>query len=449
MTRPRRLSGLFRHPARVIVAGFTAAIATGGTLLLLPAASEPGVSTSPIEAYFTATSAVCVTGLAVVDTGTHWSGFGELVILALIQVGGFGIVATSTFLLTAFSRNLGIRYRIAATAEAGAGGVADLRRIIGSLVRLTVIVEVAAAVALVAYFWVVQHRSITDSGRHGIFLAVSAFNNAGFSLEPDSLMRHNQDSFVLIVLAATIVAGALGLPVWHQIAEHRRDIRHWSLHAKITVTTTVGLLVGGTLLYAWFEWTNPDTLGPMSIWDSGVNAFFQSVTPRTAGFNAVSIPALREPSRLLTEVLMYIGGGSGSTAGGVKVTTVAVLGWVIWAEARGETDVLVFRRRLPERVLRQALTVALVAIAVIAGATLLLVASSGLRRDDLQFEVISALATVGLSEDLTPRLPTDSRLIIMGLMLLGRVGPMTLASALVARSHERRTRPPEEAVIIG
>ena len=448
----RRSTGSWRtlrHPAQYVAVAFVGASLIGGVLLRLPIASEPGTATSFVTALFTATSAVCVTGLVVVDTAGHWSTFGELVILGLIQVGGFGIIALSSLLVAVLARRLGLRQRLMAVAETGALDMSDVRRLLFNVAKLTVVVEVSVALALAVRFATTYGEPIGRAAYLGVFHAISAFNNAGFALWPDSLIRFQRDPFVLLVLSAAIVVGGLGLPVWSSLARHRTDAHRWSLHAKLTVSTVAALLVVGWALFAWFEWTNEATLGHLSIWDSTTNAFFHSVTPRTAGFNSMDIAVLREPSRLLTEVLMFIGGGSASTAGGIKVTTFAVLGWIMWADARGDPDVVVFERRIPAAVQRQALTVALLAIGLVVGATMLLVATSGLPRADLMFEVISAVATVGLSANLTPLLPVTSQLVIIGLMIVGRVGPITLFAALVLREHDRRYRHPEERPIIG
>lgn len=448
----RRSTGSWRtlrHPAQYVVAAFVAASVLGGLLLRLPVASEPGASTSFVTALFTATSAVCVTGLVVVDTAGHWSTFGEIVILSLIQIGGFGIIALSSLLVAVLARGLGLRHRLIAVAETGAVDMSDVRRLLVRVAKLTLVVEAAGALLLMARFATTHDASIARSVYLGVFHSVSAFNNAGFALFPDSLIGFQRDPFVLLVVCAAVIIGGLGLPVWAQIGRHRLDAHAWSLHAKLTVSTAAALIVAGWALFAWFEWTNPATLGPLSWWDSTMNALFASVTPRTAGFNSVDIAGLREPSRLLTEALMFIGGGSASTAGGIKLTTFAVLGWVMWAEVRGDPDVVVFERRIPQAVQRQALTVALLAVGVVVGATMVLVATSGLPRSDLMFEVISALATVGLSANLTPLLPVTSQLVIIALMIIGRVGPITLFAALVLRQQERLYRHPEERPIIG
>lgn len=438
-----------RHPAQYVVLAFLGASLLGGVLLRLPIASEPGESASFVTAWFTATSAVCVTGLNVVDPGGHWSTFGEVVILALIQVGGFGIIAVSSLLVAVLARRLGLRHRLIAVAETGAIDMSDVRRLLLQVARFTAVFELTAATLLTVRFATEYGDSLHRAAYLGLFHSVSSFNNAGFGLFADNLIGFQRDPMVLLIIAGNIVIGGLGLPVWSQIGRHRGDAHAYSLHAKLTLSTTAALLLGGWALFSWFEWTNPGTVGSLSWWDSLVNTLFASVTPRTAGFNTVAMESLREPSRLLTEVLMFIGGGSASTAGGIKVTTFAVLGWVIWAEARGDPDVVVFERRIPQAVQREALTVALLAIGMVVGATMLLVSTSSLPRDLLMFEVISALGTVGLSIDLTPLLPVTSQVVIIALMLIGRVGPITLFAALVLRQRDRLYRHPEERPIIG
>ena len=259
----------------------------------------------------------------------------------------------------------------------------------------------------------------------------------------------NRDPFTLLVVAATGVIGGLGFPVWVQIARHPRRPRQWNLHAKITVAATAVLIVVGWALVGWFEWTNADTLGALSTPDSIVNALFHSVVPRTAGFNSIDVGAMREPSHLVTEALMFIGGGSASTAGGIKVTTFALLGWVMWAELRGDPDVVVFERRIPHEAQRQALTVALLFIGIVVVATMALLATTDEPRADLFFEAVSALGTVGMSTGVTPLLSTGSQLVVIALMIFGRVGPPTLFAALVLRERDRLYRRPEERPIIG
>jgi Trk-type K+ transport system membrane component len=310
-------------------------------------------------------------------------------------------------------------------------------------------VEAAVAVVLLLRFWLTHGEPFGRSLWLAVFHSVSAFNNAGFALFSDSLVGYQSDPVLLVVVALAIIAGGLGFPVWRQVAAAPRRPREWDLHAKVTVLATLALLVSGWALFAWFEWTNPATFGPLSTGDSAVNAFFHSVTTRTAGFHAIDIAGLDEASHLLTTILMFIGGGSGSTAGGIKVTTFALLGWVMWAEVRGERDVDMFNRRVPTDVQRQALTVALMAVGGSVVASMLLLALTPFELADVVFESVSALGTVGLSTGITPALPVPAHLVLTVLMFIGRVGPPTLFAALVLRDRERLYRHPEERIIIG
>lgn len=431
------------------MAAFVAASLLGALLLSIPAASEVPGRASPMTALFTAVSAVCVTGLVVVDTGGYWTPLGEGIILALIQVGGLGIMTLSSLIALVLARRLGLRARLLAVAETGSINIGDIRQLLFGIVKLSLGVEAVVAVALMLRFWISHGEPLERAAYLGVFHSVSAFNNAGFSPFSDSLTRFNRDPVVLLLVAATVVVGGLGFLVWIQIARHPRRPHQWNLHAKLTVTTTAFLLVVGCALLAWFEWTNPNTLGPMSAPDSFVNAFFHSVMPRTAGFNSIEVASMREPSRLLTEILMFIGGGSASTAGGIKVTSFALLGWVMWAEVRGEPDVVAFERRIPDGAQRQALAVALLGIGVLVVATMALLATTNLARSDLFFEAVSALGTVGLSTGVTGLLSTSSQFIVIALMIVGRVGPPTLFAALVFRHQDRLYRHAEERPIIG
>lgn len=445
----RRGPRVLRRPAQYVVAGFAAATLVGAGLLMLPAASTSGRTTGFVDAWFTATSAVCVTGLAVVDTGAHWSGFGEAVILALIQVGGLGVMTLSALIVVGLARRLGLRQRLIAAAATGTPQLGEVRSILRGVALVTVSVEAVVAAALTLRFATAYDLGLGRALWEGAFHAVSAFNNAGFGLRSDNLVPFRDDPVVLLLVAAAIVVGGLGFPVWVQIARRPREPRRWNLHTKLTVATTLGLILVGWLAIGALEWTNPATLGSMDAGGSVLNGLFASVTPRTAGFNALDYGAMREESRLVTEALMFIGGGSGSTAGGIKVTTAAVLAFVIWSELRGDPDVTLFRRRIPTQAQRQALTVALLAVVLVAGAVLALLRLTAHSLDALLFEAVSALGTVGLSTGITPGLPDPAKVLLVGLMLLGRVGPPTLFAALVSREGERLYRHPEERPIIG
>jgi trk system potassium uptake protein len=438
------------HPAQIVVAAFVAAAFAGGALLMLPFATEDGSSASPLTALFTATSAVCVTGLTVVDTGSYWSPFGEGVILLLIQAGGLGIMTLTAMIVMSLARRLGLRQRLIVAASTGTMQLGQVRAVLAGVARVTIVAEVVVASVLFLRFWAAHDQPVGRAAYNGLFHAVSAFNNAGFSLFRDSLADFDDDPVILLTISVAIIVGGLGYPVWLQVARRPREPRRWDLHTKLTVSTTLVLIPLSAALIIWLEWTNPATLGDMSTPRSLLNGFFHGVTPRTAGFQTLDMGAVEEPTRLVTEVLMFIGGGSGSTAGGIKVTTFALLGFVIWAEARGDPDVVVFRRRVPVGAHRQALSVALLAVgAVVASTILLLRLAHDLDPTAIRFETISALGTVGLSTGITPELSGASQAVMMGLMLLGRVGPPTLFAALALRESERLYRLPEERPIVG
>ena len=449
IVRRDRPSFALRHPAQYVAVAFVVASLVGGVLLSIPAARQGPGGAGVLTALFTATSAVCVTGLTVVETAAYWSTFGEWVILVLIQVGGLGIMTLTSLVVLIVGRGLRLRQRLLAVAETGSVDLGEIRHILLGVAKISFAMEAVTAIALTLRFWLSHDEPLRRAAYLGLFHAVSAFNNAGFVLFQDSMVGFNRDLFVLLVVALSVVIGGLGFPVWIQIARHARQPRRWSLHAKLTVTVSAALLLAGWIAIAVAEWTNAATLGPMSTPDALVNALFHSVVPRSAGFSTLDVTSLREPSLLVTEILMFIGGGSASTAGGIKVTTFAVLGAVMWAELRGDPDVVVFERRIPDRALRHALTVALLGIGSVMVATMALLATSELPRAALFFEAVSALGDVGLSMNLTPLLPDSSRVIVIVLMLLGRVGPPTLFAALVLRDRRRLYRNAEERPIFG
>ncbi|MCF2127124.1 TrkH family potassium uptake protein [Strepomyces sp. STD 3.1] len=442
------------HPARTVVVAFAAVILIGTVLLALPVAAEDRTATALVTALFTSTSAVCVTGLAVVDTGTYWSGFGEGVILALIQVGGFGIMTLASLLALLVSGKLRLRLQLTAQAETKSLGIGDVRRVLLGVAGTTFAVEAAVGAVLSLRFRYGYGHSIGDALYLGYFHAVSAFNNAGFGLHADSLTRYAEDPWVTLPISAAVILGGLGFPVLLELLRHRHrrrttGRRSWSLHTRLTLVTTVSLLAAGTVLTCLLEWTNAATLGPHTVAEKMLNGFFHSAMSRTAGFNAVDVGALQPATLLTTCVLMFIGGGSASTAGGIKVTTFAVLLVAIIAEVRGEPNSSVLGRRLGPHVLRQALTVALMGVALVMAATLALLSMTSLPFEKVLFEAVSAFATVGLSTGITADFPDVGQLILVLLMFIGRLGPITLVSALALRERTRRYELPEERPVIG
>ncbi len=429
--------------------GFALAVVAGTALLALPVARAGPGSATLLEAAFTATSAVCVTGLIVTDTPTYWSGFGNVVILALIQVGGFGIMTLATVLGLLISRRLGLRTRLTAAAETKSLSLGDVRRVLLGVAKITLVVEIAVAAVLAARLALAYDEPLGRAVWLGLFHSVSAFNNAGFALYSDNLIRFVGDPWVNLPVAAAVILGGLGFPVLIELLRQRHRPSRWSVHTKITLLGTLGLLVGGTAFMLAAEWSNPGTLGPLDVRGKLLAGFFQGVMPRTAGFNSIDLTAMRPETLLATALLMFIGGGSAGTAGGIKVTTFGLLAYVMWAEVRGETDVEVGRRRVPSTNQRQALSVALLGIGVVATATFALLAMTDLPLDLALFESVSAFATVGLSPNVTPTLPTAGQLLVAALMFIGRIGPLTLATALAVRERAQLHRLPEERMIVG
>ena len=467
----RRLLRATENPARLVLTAFIGLIAVGTALLRLPWAVDGPDHPGLLDALFTSTSATTVTGLATVDI-TSFSAFGEIVILLLIQVGGFGIMALGAILAVVASHRMGLQQRMLATAEFGSvdtGFLAevDLRGILARVAQITLIAEGVLALILFARLSTGGYDSAAHAAYSGLFHAVSAFNNAGISLYSDSMSGFLGDPFILLPMSIGFILGGFGFPVMIEILRQARgtdrqgrrrrrrsplariDPARWSLHTKITLAATGVLVVVGPIGVAVLEWTIPDTLGGLGIWDRALTAWFQGTSPRTAGFNTIDIGSMGEPTLLFVTTLMFIGAGPASTSGGIKVTTFAVLGFVIWAEVRGQHDVNAFGRRLPRGLVRQAITIALLSVGLVIAAALALVTMMDITLTPALFEATSAFGTVGLSTGITDDLPGLGRLLLVLVMLAGRVGPITFVAALALRRRDLPYRYPEERPIIG
>ena len=349
----------------MVVIGFAAAILVGTLLLLAPVAKAGPGAASLVEAIFTATSAVCVTGLVVVDTPTYWTPFGQVVILVLIQLGGPGIMIFASLIGLLLARRLSVRSRLYAAAEAKVLGLDDVRGVVRSIVGISVVVETVLFVILFLRFVLGYGYSVGKAAWHGAFHAVSSFNNAGFALYSDSLMSFVSDPFICLPIAAAVILGGLGFPVIMQLRKEFRQRLHWTMNTKLVLSATAVLLVVGSAYITVTEWNNPATLGRLDPWSRVMAGFFQSVQTRTAGFNSVDIGAMHDETWLGMDILMFIGGGPAGTAGGIKVTTFAVLFFIMLTELRGEGAVNIFGKRLSRAVHRQAITVVLIAVAAV------------------------------------------------------------------------------------
>ncbi|HVL53411.1 MAG TPA: potassium transporter TrkG [Vitreimonas sp.] len=437
-------------PWLVLILGFAALITIGTILLLLPVSTAAGRSTAPLEALFTATSAVCVTGLVVVDTATHWSPFGHAVILGLIQIGGFGFMTGSTLiLLLLVGRRTGLRDRMVVQASTGASDLGTVTSLVKRIALFTIAAEVIGAIALFLAF-LGRGIDAVQAAWWGVFHAISAFNNAGFDLIGDfrSLTPFADDPYVLIPVAVLIVLGGIGFALIGDVAGKRRWSR-LALETKIVLLTTVALIVGGTIAIGVFEWENPATLGGLPVEQRPLNALFESITLRTAGFNALETGELLEASLFVAMALMFIGGASGSTAGGIKVNTFSILLVAIVSTARGRPSAEAFGRRIPHILIYRAISVALLSIALLFLVSLGLELTSDGSFVQVLFEAVSAVGTVGASTGITPDLPDSARLIVIPTMFIGRLGTLTLVLALTARQRPTSHRPAVESIRIG
>ncbi|MET3206842.1 MULTISPECIES: potassium transporter TrkG [unclassified Arthrobacter] len=437
------------HPVRSVPLAFLAVIIFGAGLLMLAVSRTGTDGDIVITAFFTAVSAVCVTGLVTVDTATFWTPFGQAVILGLIQVGGFGIMTLATLLALLVRKSIGLRGQLVAQSETHTLNFGDVRSVLFRVARIMAAFETATALLLAARFWVAYDDNPATALWHGTFHAVSAFNNAGFGLYSDNLISFAEDPWIIIPICGAVIAGGLGFPVIIQLFNRDTRIKNWSIHLRLTIYGTLLLLTAGISLFAAFEWNRPETLGPLSLGGKLVASLAGGVFPRTAGFNSIDYGAASPETLMVTNVLMFIGGGSAGTAGGIKITTFLVLAFAIWNEIRGRGQVTIGHRSISSSSQRQALTVALLGVAAVITGTLLLLMLTDYSLEKVLFESISAFATVGLSTGITYNLPPGARWVLMALMFTGRIGTITVASALALSSRPRLYQLPEERPIIG
>ncbi len=443
----------FQHAESILALGFLAVILLGTVLLTLPAASRSGKGIGLFDSLFTATSAVCVTGLVAVDTGTTFSVFGQIVLLILIQVGGLGFMVFATMIMVALGRKISIRGRMLIRESMNGASLSDLGRLTWLYLLLALAIETVGTVLL-------SIRLVPLLGwKHGIWMAlfhaVSAFCNAGFDLFGNyaSLTAFSGDPLVLLTVAVLIILGGLGFAVILETLRNRQGFRSLTLHTRIVLLTTLGLVLTGTVFYWLAERSNAETLAGFGEGEKILNAFFQSVTMRTAGFNSFDLSRFRDGSKLFSSVLMMIGASPASTGGGIKTTTFAALVLLMLSVVRGENEVNVARRRLSTDIARRALAVAVLFLTTLVTGTLIIsfIENGRFPLADILFEASSAMGTVGVSAIGTPNLHPASRAVLLPMMFLGRVGPLTLAFAVAKRQGRIKTlsKHPEERIMIG
>lgn len=438
--------GSWLTPARVLVFGFAGVILTGTVLLSMPFAVRPGVGVNFLVSLFTATSAVCVTGLVVVDTGTHWSLAGQVIVLTLIQVGGLGIMTMSTLFAIFLGRKIGLRERLLIKESLNLISIEGIVRLVKYLLIFTFGTEVLFALIL-------GIRWSADYGWQkglwlGFFHAVSAFNNAGFDIFGgfQSLTGYREDITVNLCVTTLIIIGGIGFSVVVDLWEHRR-LKKIALHSKLVLLVSAALLFFGALMILFLEWSN--ALQPLSLHGKLLAAYFQSVTPRTAGYNTLDIGGLHEATQFLLIMLMFIGASPGSTGGGVKTATVGVLVLAVLSQVAGKEDTELFGRRIPRHQVYKALSILLMAVTLVMFITLILSVTEKASFLQVLFETVSAFGTVGLTTGITPDLTPVGQILIIITMFVGRLGPLTVAFALAQRRRKTVLRYPEENIIVG
>ncbi|WP_235950239.1 TrkH family potassium uptake protein [Paenibacillus apii] len=435
--------------SRIILLGFAIPILLGALLLALPISSSTGNSVGWLNAWFTSTSAVCVTGLVVLDTGTAFSPFGQIVILCLIQIGGLGFMTFGVLIAVVMGRRIGLKERLLIQESANSVTTQGVVRLSLSIFLIAFIVETLGA-ALLTIRWA-DELGPTRAIYYGIFHAVSAFNNAGFALWPDSLSRYVGDPSINLVISSLFIIGGIGFTVILDLYRKRRW-RDLAFHSKVVVITSGLLCLVGFLVIFVIELFNTRTFGGLSWTERLWAGYFQGVVTRTAGFNSIDVASMMPASQFFMIFLMFIGASSGSTGGGIKTSTFAVLVLSIMATVKGNEDVQLLKKRISQKMIFRALAVMTISVGVvIAAAFLLTITEYRLHKDFLVllFEATSAFGTVGMSMGLTPELSPLGKLVIIITMFIGRLGPLTLAFALAQRNKKQKYRYPEEKLLIG
>lgn len=449
-----RLLAVRLLPGQVVALAGLAVILVGSVLLMLPWSTAPGVHLRFLDALFTATSAVCVTGLIVLDTPHDFTLFGQLIILLLIQVGGLGYATLATLLLLALGQRIGLRERMQMAEALSAMDMAGLVRFVKTIVIITFTIEGIGAVLLTLRFS--ADMEMGSALYRGLFHSVSAFNNAGFSLFSDSLLRYQSDLVVNLVITTQILLGGIGFLIFRDMLDNLKGKRfRFQSHTKLAVTVSVFLLLAGTVGIWMLEWNNQRTLGPMATADQAMVSYFHSVSSRTTGFNTLDVSQMRDATLYLLILLMVIGGSPGSTAGGIKTTTFGIVVLSTWTILRQRADVEVFHRRIPNDLVVRATCLSILAIATVTFVTLALAYTEEQSFLSLMFEVASAIGTVGLSvgdggvRSLSALFSDFGKAVIILTMLVGRFGPLTIGLFAVKTHAQIRYRFPESKVVIG
>ncbi len=443
-SKTSQLSGV-----QILALGFAIVILVGAIILTLPISSKSGNFTNFLDSLFTATSAVCVTGLVTLDTGTYWNEFGQIVIMLLIEVGGLGFMAFTTLLAILLKRRITLRDRLIMQEAMNTFSIQGLVKMVERIVLFTILVQIIGGLLLATQF--IKDYGPLKGLYFGIFHSVSAFCNAGFDLFGgySSVTSYSSNAIVLLTLSIIIIVSGLGFTVIIELLKYKKD-RRLSTHTKLVLLMTSILLFGGILFMFALEYNNPETLGPMSIKNKILNAIFAGVSPRTAGFNSISLDGMTSGGKFLTIILMYIGGSPGSTAGGLKTATFGIIVLTVVSVIKGREDTELFGRRLSKELVYRAFAILIISFSLVVVVTMLLCITQPKEQFiDLLYEATSAFATVGLTTGVTQRLNFIGKIIIMITMYFGRVGPLTVALALTNKRKSKGYRYPETKILIG
>jgi Trk-type K+ transport system membrane component len=448
---------------KLIAIAFTVLILIGTALLMMPMSSNTGTVTNFFDALFVATSAITVTGLATVDTAVHWSTAGHVILALLVQIGGFGIIGFATLVGYLLEGKISLRSRLSVFSESSATKQSDVKSLLKNIAKLMIFFQLVLFVFLFFRFLTEYQYPVDEALAHGAFHAITAFNQAGFSLYTDSLIRFASDGWIIYPVFIIATMASLGFPVLAELRDRLKlrmyvmfskeaDYsmpRQWSLNTRIVLWASLLLLVVGASGIAIAEWNNPATLGMMDPFQKLVSSMFTSSMTRSTGLNSIDTAAMDSGTWIGMNILMFIGGASASTAGGIKIGTAVVLFYIVLTEIRGDAAVNVGNRRLPRSMQRQALTILTIYSLVIIGSLLLLRFTTQFSTDQLLFEIISAAGTVGLSTGITADLPQHAKFLLSLLMLFGRLGPIVVATSLALRKTKRHFEYPRESPLIG
>jgi len=433
------------RPSVLIVISFLLVILIGGILLSLPVSSAKGTPTDFLDSYFTANSATCVTGLVTLDTGPHFSLFGKIVLIVLMQVGGLGYMTFSAFFMLIMRKKMFISEKLLVQEALNVYSATETIPILKRIFKIVFTIECIGA--LVLFFRWLPELGFNQALLYAVFHSVSAFNNAGFALPPNftNLAPYVTDIVINLTITTLIIIGGIGFIVLSDFLHAKK----MSLHSKIVLTTTALLIITGTAAFMFIEYSNPQTIGPLGFGDKLLASYFQAVTPRTAGFNTVNIGALFPATLIITMFLMFIGASPGGTGGGIKTTTFAVVASTIRATLKGLKDTVMFRRRIPHETVRRSFAITTLACMVVVVGVLALNYFSGFSLMESAFEIFSAFGTVGLSMGITPDLSSAGKIVVIVVMFIGRVGPLTMALSLLLQEKEPRIEYPKESISIG